>query len=113
MFLHIGGLIGVGFGPDETYMLAISHNGRGVFCTTTWERVARDYGDAYPENGYGIGIGPIDGLAIPVIEMYWESFSEQQIVSPSGRIRLRCASDGIAVLRWKADAELENPPEPA
>ena len=97
-YLHIGGLVAVGFDSSEAFLLTISHNGRGVFAVDTWERVARDYELAYPENGVGIGIGPIAGVKIPVTEMYWQNESEREVSSPSGKIRLLCESSGIQVL---------------
>lgn len=102
-YLHIGGLIAVGFDPAESYLLAISHSGRGVFCTNTWQKVARDTELAFPEDGHGFGIGPISGMKIPVIEMYWQTYSERQIVSPSGRFQLHCESSGIAATELAAD----------
>ncbi len=72
-YLHIGGLIAAGFDPTGTYLLTISHSGRGVFATATWERVARDSNLAYPENGHAIGIGPIDGVSIPVTEIDYDT----------------------------------------
>ena len=86
-YLPIGGLVAVGFDPTEKYLLAISHNGRGVFSTKTWERIARNPELAYPENGIGIGIGPISGARIPVVEMYWDDESERKVESLSGRIQ--------------------------
>src|SRR5689334_17529198 len=60
--LHVGGLIAMGFDPSGEYLLTISHAGRGVFSTRTWERVARDSALAYPADGHGVGIGPIAGV---------------------------------------------------
>jgi hypothetical protein len=68
-YLVIGGVLAVGFDPTSEYLLVISHSGRGVFSTRTWERVARSTELAYPEGGVGFGIGPIGGQAIPVTEM--------------------------------------------
>jgi hypothetical protein len=68
-FLHIGGLVAVGFDQSGEYLLTISHSGRGVFSTKTWERLAREPELRYPEDGLGIGIGPIDGEMIPIIEI--------------------------------------------
>ena len=59
----------MGFDPSGRYLLAVSHSGRGVFDTSTWDRVARDYTLAYPTQGIAIGIGPIDGQQIPVTEL--------------------------------------------
>ena len=60
--------------------------------------LARSDARAYPKDGYGVGIGPIDEMKIPVIEMYWETYSERIVESPTGRVRLRCESSGIDVL---------------
>jgi hypothetical protein len=95
-YLHIGGLIAAGFDPSGSYLLTVTHSGRGVFSTRTWERVARDYDLAYPENGKSIGIGPIDGQTIHVTEMNFET-ELFAVTSPDGRIRLHCESSGIAV----------------
>lgn len=64
-YLHIGGVVAVGFDPTSDYLLVITHSGRGVFYTRTWERVARKIHLAYPTGGLGIGIGPIDGQLSP------------------------------------------------
>lgn len=67
--LFIGGLVAAGFDPTGAYLLTVSHSGRGVFETSSWERVARDPQMAYPEGGHAIGIGPIGGVSIPVTEI--------------------------------------------
>ena len=95
-YLHIGGVVAVGFDPTIEYLLVITHSGRGVFSTHTWERVARDLELAYPTGGIGIGIGPVNGQSISVTEMNYES-GHMQAVSPDGRIVLECESSGIAV----------------
>ncbi|HET6572477.1 MAG TPA: hypothetical protein VFG68_02660 [Fimbriiglobus sp.] len=95
-YLHIGGVVAVGFDPAGEYLLVITHSGRGVFSTRTWERVARSTELAYPMGGVGIGIGPIDGHAVPVTEMDYES-GHMRVASPDGRIVLECESSGIAV----------------
>jgi hypothetical protein len=92
----VGGLVAAGFDPSGEYLLTITHSGRGVFSTRTWERVARNTDLAYPEGGIGIGIGPIEGQAIPVTEMNYETDS-MRVVSPDGRIVLECESSGIGV----------------
>src|SRR5438270_11848300 len=68
--LHVGGLVAVGFDPTARYLLTVSHSGRGVFDTVSWNRVARDVSIAYPENGVVEGIGPIAGQRIKVRELY-------------------------------------------
>jgi hypothetical protein len=76
--------------------LTITHSGRGVFSTETWERVARNTEPAYPEDGIGFGIGPIEGQAIRVTEMDLDR-EQMRLLSPDGRIVLECESSGIAV----------------
>jgi hypothetical protein len=81
--LFIGGLVAAGFDSTGAYLLAISHSGRGVFSTASWERVARDSSLAYPEKGCAVGIGPIAGLSIPVTEIDCET-GGLQFSSPDG-----------------------------
>jgi hypothetical protein len=95
-YLHIGGLVAAGFDASGVYLLTITHSGRGVFSTSTWERVARDYELAYPEAGLGIGIGPIAGQTIPVTQMDYLK-GEMRLTSADGRITLDCERSGIAV----------------
>jgi hypothetical protein len=95
-YLHIGGVVAVGFDPTGEYLLVITHAGRGVFSTRTWERVARNTELAYPTGGFGVGIGPIAGQAIAVTEMDYEA-GHMRAVSPDGRIVLECESGGIAL----------------
>ena len=95
-YLHIGGVVAVGFDPSGEYLLVITHSGRGVFSNRTWERVARSTELAYPEGGVGVGIGPIEGQAIAVTEMNYDT-GEMRVVSLDGRFVLECESSGIAV----------------
>lgn len=39
-YLHIGGLVAVGFDLSGGFLLVITHSGRGVFSAQTRERVA-------------------------------------------------------------------------
>jgi hypothetical protein len=39
--LFIGGLVAADFDSTGAYLLTVSHSGRGVFSTDSWERVAR------------------------------------------------------------------------
>ena len=94
--LFIGGLVAMGFDQTGKYLLTVSHSGRGVFATDRWERVARNSELAYPENGEAIGIGPIDGQAIPVLER--DEMNEQiRMDSPDGRCHLLGESDGVTI----------------
>ena len=95
-YLHIGGLVAAGFDASGAFLLTITHSGRGVFSTSTWERVVRDYELAYPEAGLGIGIGPIAGERIPVTQMDYLK-GAMRFTSADGRITLDCESSGIAV----------------
>jgi hypothetical protein len=94
--LIVGGLVAAGFDPSGQYLLTVSHSGRGVFCTRAWQRIARDYALAYPENGTAIGIGPIEGQAIAITELDYET-ETLQYQSPDGRIKLRYESGTIFV----------------
>ncbi|MBI1827751.1 MAG: hypothetical protein HY287_07805 [Planctomycetes bacterium] len=95
-YLHVGGLVAVGFDSTETYLLTVTHSGRGVFSTNDWKRVARDYALAYPDEAQAIGIGPIEGQIIAVAELV--SDRPITVSSPSGRILLSCESSGIEVV---------------
>jgi hypothetical protein len=89
----------VGFDASGHYLLTITHSGRGVFSTTTWERVARDTELAYPENGIGVGIGPIAGHFIHVTDLDIDIDREElHLTGPNGQLVLACQSDGISVL---------------
>ena len=72
-YLHIGGLVAVGFDASESDLLTITHSGWSVFSTRTWaaERPARSTELPYPEDGVDIGIGPIDGHPTPITQMYY------------------------------------------
>ncbi len=91
----MGGLVAAAFDPSGDYLLTVSHSGRGVFSTQTWERLARDYALAYPENGVAIGIGPIAGLALPVVEL--DSDHDAWITSPDGSVKLLLSSSYIEI----------------
>lgn len=95
-YLPIGGLIAAGFDVSGAYLLTVTHSGRGVFSTSTWQRVARDYTLAYPDGGSSVGIGPIAGQSIPVVEMDYQK-GMMRLTSPDGKIALNCESSGISV----------------
>ena len=94
--LFVGGLVAMGFDPSGKYLLTVSHSGRGVFSTGTWERISRDPQLAYPENGRVDGIGPIEGQVIDVMERN-ETYPHIKMVSPDGRFHLLGESDGISI----------------
>jgi hypothetical protein len=94
--LFVGGLVAMGFDATGKYLLTVSHSGRGVFFTETWERVARDTALAYPTDGKAVGIGPIDGQVIGVEERN-ERRDRIEMRSPDGRFHLIGESDGIIV----------------
>jgi hypothetical protein len=95
-YLFIGGLVAVGFDATGDYLLAISHSGRGVYSVKSWERIARDVQPAYPIGGYGDGIGPIAGQAVPVSNL--DSDHPICINAPDGCFELRCTSDAIEIV---------------
>lgn len=86
----------MGFDPTGKYLLTVSHSGRGVFATDTWERVARDSQVAYPEEGKAVGIGPIQGEVI-VVTVRDERRERIEIQSPDGKNNLVGESDGITI----------------
>jgi hypothetical protein len=94
--LFVGGLVAMGFDATGKYLLTVTHSGRGVFSTDSWERVARDAALAYPADGTALGIGPIDGQVIRVVERD-ERRDRIEIQSPDGRYRLVGESDGVTV----------------
>ena len=97
-YLHIGGVVAVGFDSKVAYLLVISHSGRGVFSTETWLRVSRSYDLAYPVDGIALGIGPIEGEQVSITEMNYET-GVVTAISPDGRFALDCVSCGITVSR--------------
>jgi hypothetical protein len=94
--LPVGGLVAIGFDESGKFLLTVSHSGRGVFSTDTWERVARDAALAYPEDGKALGIGPLDGQVIEVMERD-ETRDLIGMESPDGRYHLIAESDGITI----------------
>jgi hypothetical protein len=95
-YLLIGGLVAMGFDSEGKYLLTVSHSGRGVFSVGTWERVARDTALAYPNLGRAIGIGPIDGQEIDIVERD-EKRERIEIDSPDGEWHLVGESDGVTI----------------
>jgi len=87
----------MGFDPTGEYLLTISHAGRGVFSTRTWERAARDPDLAYPEGGRAVGIGPIAGVSVAVTEINYET-EELALTSADGRISVEYESGTITVV---------------
>jgi hypothetical protein len=94
--LLVGGLVAMGFDATGKYLLTVSHSGRGVFSVGTWERVARDPALAYPNDGKAVGIGPIGGQVIAVLERD-ERRERIELPSPDGRYHLIGESDGITI----------------
>ena len=86
----------MGFDATGKYLLTVSHSGRGVFSVGTWERVARDPAPAYPTDGKALGIGPIEGQVIGVMER-GEQQDRIEMQSPDGTHRLIGESDGITI----------------
>lgn len=81
--LHVGGVIAMGFDPSGGYLLVVSHSGRGVFSTKTWERVARDRNPAFPGDDFDIGIGPIAGRSVEMTEIDYHT-GELRVIAPDG-----------------------------
>jgi len=96
-YLLVGGLVAMGFDASGKFLLTVSHSGRGVFSTDTWERVARDYGLSYPDGGKALGIGPLEGQVIKV-EQRDQTRECIEMKSPDGKYRLVGESDGITII---------------
>jgi hypothetical protein len=93
-YLHVGGLVAAGFDPSGTFLLTVSHSGRGLYAVGTWERVARDYALAYPDHGQALGIGPIQDQIIKIVETHDELL---RLSSPDGAYCLEFQDGTIAI----------------
>ena len=100
--IAIGGMIAGGFDPTGKFLLTVSHSGRGVFETGTWQRIARDSARAYPEGGAVVGIGPIAGVAVAVHEIDYDT-EVLEFSSPDGRSSFRY-SEGTLTISSQSDA---------
>lgn len=94
--LLVGGLVAMGFDASGKHLLTVSHSGRGVFAVGSWQRVARDPGLSYPQDGFAVGIGPIAGERIPV-SVRDDKKDRIEMRSRDGRFLLIGESDGISV----------------
>ena len=94
--LFIGGLFAAGFDSTGSYLLVVSHSGRGVFSTTSWERIARDSSLAYPEKGFVVGIGPLAGVSIPVTELDFGT-GQLRFLNPDGKLQFEYDSGTVTI----------------
>ena len=94
--LLVGGLVAAGFDSSGHYLLTVSHSGRGVFSTDTWAKVARDSAPANPEGGRVVGIGPLAGEAIAVVEKNYVT-DRLQLVSPDGKFAIAYESGDLTI----------------
>ena len=98
----------MGFDTTGKFLLTVSHSGRGVFAAGTWERVARDTKLAYADSGRAVGIGPLDGQVIEVLERD-ETRDQITMQSPDGRYQLLGESDGITITEPDGPAKGSQP----
>jgi hypothetical protein len=96
--LFIGGLVAAGFDPTGAYLLTVSHSGRGVFSTVSWERVARDPSPAHPEAGRATGIGPLDGVSVPVKEIDYAT-GRLRFSSPDGKFSFKYEDGTLTITK--------------
>ncbi|WP_405108252.1 hypothetical protein OG559_25955 [Micromonospora sp. NBC_01405] len=78
--IPIGGLLGVGFATDPTnghdLLMAVSHQGHGLFDAPTGEKIARDYDpdpDLHTPTGPDLscpGIGPLTGSQVRIAGLF-------------------------------------------
>ncbi len=93
IYLSVGGLIAMGFDATGKYLLTVSHSGRGVFSTETWERVGRDVSLPYPDNNICVGIPPIKGEKVSIEELDYDT-GKLSVTSPDLKFTLNY-SEGI------------------
>lgn len=94
--LFIGGLVAMGFDKTGNYLLTISHDGRGLFSTHDWERVARDRSPSYPVEGLGRGVGPVEGESIPIKEKDYDT-EFLRVRTPDGKWELSYFEGAIEI----------------
>ena len=94
--LFVGGLVAAGFDASGAYLLTVSHSGRGVFSTASWECVARDTQPAYPVAGVALGIGPLDGVPVPVKEIDYDT-GQLRLSSPDGQLSVAYEAGALTV----------------
>jgi hypothetical protein len=93
-YLHVGGLVAAGFDSSGTFLLMVSHSDRGLYAIGTWERVARDYILAYPDQGKALGIGPLQDQTIAIVVTHDELL---RLSSPDGAYCLDYQEGTIAI----------------
>jgi hypothetical protein len=104
--LFVGGLVAAGFDASGGHLLTVSHAGRGVFAVGSWERVARDTEVSYPEGGRAIGIGPMEGMMVPIFELNYDT-GQVHFSSPDGQYRFEYEDGTIAILEHGAQQALQ------
>ena len=66
----IGGLTEIGFVPESDDLLVVSSQGRGLFDTTSGDKIARDSDESFhnpDKTGHTVpAIGPADGQTVPL-----------------------------------------------
>ena len=72
-----------------------------MFSLGSWERVARDSGLAYPEDGHAVGIGPMEGLVVPINELNYDT-GELNFVSPDGKYKFEYEGGTITITEGAA-----------
>ncbi len=88
----------MGFDVTGSYLLTVSHSGRGVFSVGRWELLARDRTISCLVEGEAVGIGRVKGVVIRVVQRD-ENKERIKIESPDDKYELIGESDGIEVLR--------------
>jgi hypothetical protein len=104
--LFIGGLVAAGFDPSGRYLLTVSHAGRGVFSVGNWQRVARDSELAYPEGGHAVGIGPMEGMVVPISELNYDT-GQLHFASPDGKYSFEYEAGTITVTEIAAQQGIQ------
>lgn len=83
-FLHVGGLVDMGFDPTERYLLVASSSGLGLFDLADGARVARDddfvLGYADSDTGTVEGIGLLEGQRVLMFGIFGHPVSRKLMI---------------------------------
>lgn len=96
-YLHVGGVIAMGFDSTGNFLLVVSHSGCGVYAVNTWEKVGRNFDSVSLEHGVVAAIPPIEDDLVPVKQINFET-GELFLSSPNNDFSL-CYREGTIEIR--------------
>ncbi len=100
--IMLGGLVAVGFDSSNRYLLAVSHNGRGLFDLASGERIAKDHEDwaerpwYFDDKNQCCGIGALKDEVFDIVGLHGGSAYRS---AGDGSMACRIHRDGY---NWKA-----------